>query len=541
MWKLVASFIFCILGMAELGYAEQPIGGTAPKARILIGSPVRQKPKILKEFLESLERQSRVAYSTDFFFIDDNVEDESHQILMQFQQKMGGGCCIELPLQDHVKTEYKCDERTHYWANDVVWKVAAFKDRMIDRARVEGYDYLFLIDSDIVLHPDTIDTLMNAEKDIISNIFWTRWTPTSAIQPQVWLSDTFTCYAVSEGESPRPDEVGRRLEYFMSQLKIPGVYEVGGLGACTLISREALLKGVSFKRMKNLSFWGEDRHFCVRAAALGIPLFVDTHLPACHIYRESALVGVSHYKWACEHGAPLPLIPVPRLTLSMIVQNEANFYLRRVLESAKKYINDAVIIDDASSDNTVEICKEVLQGIPLHLVRNTESKFANEVELRRQQWEETVKVNPDWILVIDADEIFEKSFADQVSSLLLDNEVDLYRFRRYDLWDEWSYRDDQYWRGHRMYFPFLARYRPEIACQWKNTPQHCGSFPITLLESARQKTSDLRLKHYGWATLDRRQAKAERYAKLDPEAKYGWKEQYESILDPNPNLVAWSE
>ena len=110
MWKLVASFIFCILGMAELGYAEQPIGGTAPKARILIGSPVRQKPKILKEFLESLERQSRVAYSTDFFFIDDNVEDESHQILMQFQQKMGGGCCIELPLQDHVKTEYKCDE-----------------------------------------------------------------------------------------------------------------------------------------------------------------------------------------------------------------------------------------------------------------------------------------------------------------------------------------------------------------------------------------------------------------------------------------------
>lgn len=541
MRKSVIAFVFCILGIVGLAYAEQPAGTLESKARVLIGSPIRQKPKILKEFLESLDRQARVKYSTDYFFVDDNIDEESRQILREFQQKIGSGCRIELPNQDQVESAYRCDEKTHYWSNNVVWKVAAFKDRMIDYAREGGYDYLFLIDSDIVLHPNTIDTLMNAKKEVVSNIFWTRWTPTGLIEPQVWIFDTCRAYPAGEGERIPPEEIIRRWERFIGQLKEPGLYEVGGLGACTLISREAIVKGVAFRRIKNLSFWGEDRHFCVRAAALGIPLYVDTHLPACHIYRESALTGVSHYKWACEHGAPLPLIPTPRLTLSMVVRNEANGYLRRVLESAKRYINDAVIIDDCSSDETVQICKEVLQGIPLHLVQNTESKFANEVELRRQQWEETVKVNPDWILNLDADEIFENKFANQVGDLLRDNEVDAYRFRLYDMWDEWYYRDDQYWRAHMGYSPFLIRYKPGIEYLWKNTPQHCGRFPRTISTFSCQKQSELRLRHYGWATLERRKAKADRYARLDPDAKYGWKEQYESILDSCPNLVAWSE
>jgi SRSO17 transposase len=63
-----------------------------------------------------------------------------------------------------------------------------------------------------------------------------------------------------------------------------------------LISRTALEAGVNFSRISNLSFWGEDRHFCIRAAALGLQLFVDTHYPAYHIYRDSDLEGVKSFK-----------------------------------------------------------------------------------------------------------------------------------------------------------------------------------------------------------------------------------------------------
>jgi hypothetical protein len=73
----------------------------------------------------------------------------------------------------------------------------------------------------------------------------------------------------------------------MARLREPDIYEVGGLGACTLISAKALNAGVNFAPLKNISFWGEDRWFCIRASAKGFPLFLDTHFPATHLYRES--------------------------------------------------------------------------------------------------------------------------------------------------------------------------------------------------------------------------------------------------------------
>lgn len=538
--KWAISVLMCVCYFS-FGFADSDTNGTQKTIlRILVGSPIRQKPSILKEFLQSLDRLEKNSYKLDYFFVDDNVIEESRQLLLNFQ-KSHPSCLIENPLADTPKGEYVCSEITHNWKEDTIWKVALFKDRMIEKARNDNYDYLFLIDSDIVLHPHTIEQLLLAKKDIVSNIFWTKWYPTSAPEPQVWLTDSFNHFVVNEGERLSSAQMQERRESFLAKLHVPGVYEVGGLGACTLISNYALHKGISFKKMKNLSFWGEDRHFCVRAVALGLSLFVDTHLPACHIYRESALCGVSHYTWACEHHVDLPLLPSPRLTLSMVVKNEADRYLRRVLESARRYITDAVIIDDASTDSTVDVCKEMLKGIPLHLVQNSESKFSNEITLRKQQWEETIKTNPDWIIFLDADEIFEKAFEDQVQNLILDNDADVYSFRLFDFWDEDHFRDDQYWSAHTRYSPFLLRYRPEVRYHWRETPQHCGRMPRWDSGTLHERGSQLRLKHYGWANPENRLAKYHRYMQLDPGARYGWKEQYESILDPNPNLVAWKE
>jgi glycosyltransferase involved in cell wall biosynthesis len=224
----------------------------------------------------------------------------------------------------------------------------------------------------------------------------------------------------------------------------------------------------------------------------------------------------------------------------MIVRNEADHYLRRVLEAAKEYVTDAVIIDDHSTDNTVLVCEEVLSGIPLTIIKNSHSKFANEVELRKQQWEETIKTNPEWILSLDADQIFEDSFKTRIQRLLSSSDTDIYYFRWFDFWDENHYRDDKFWCGHKNYYPMIVRYKPGIEYQWKETPLHCGHFPTTVLQFPG-KTSELRVKHYGWAKPDARLAKAKRYKELDPDAKYGWKGQYDSILDEHPHLIAWVE
>lgn len=272
----------------------------SPK-RVLIGSPIRQKPAILKEFLQSLEELDHQTFQADYFFIDDNTDPESVNILYEFSQKQTTQCFIA-KISQKATDLYICNEKTHYWNDNIIWKVAAFKDEIIKFTLEYNYDYLFLVDSDLVLHPKTIDHLISTNKEIVSNIFWTQWQPEIIKLPQVWYYDEYKQYSLAPGEQLAADEINKRQTDFLRLMATPGTYEVGGLGACTLLSKSALTKGANFKKIKNITFWGEDRHFCVRAAALGIDLFVDTHYPSYHIYRESHLSGIPQFKECCRNG-----------------------------------------------------------------------------------------------------------------------------------------------------------------------------------------------------------------------------------------------
>lgn len=269
------------------------------KIKVLIGSPIRQSPNILREFLESLLELEQGDMEYTFIFVDDNDNEEASRLLQDFQTQRP---TILLSVTENEKKRgaYLVNHITHYWGEHLVWKVAKFKDLIIANALKGGYDYLFLVDSDLVLHPATLKHLISTQKDIISEIFWTSWYPCSPELPNVWLYDKYDMVRRERGETLTKEEEERRVQEFLDQLRVPGIYEVGGLGACTLISRKALLAGVSFSEIRNLTLWGEDRHFCVRALALGLSLWVDTHYPAYHIYRESLLAGVEEFKARCK-------------------------------------------------------------------------------------------------------------------------------------------------------------------------------------------------------------------------------------------------
>lgn len=264
---------------------------------VLIGCPICQKPLILKEFLHSLKNINIEGLKIDFLFIDDNIVEESTNLLKSFFMD---GSKINI-IKSKYKDNYICTEKTHLWDNDLIWKVADFKNTIINHAKNTNYDYLFLIDSDIMLHPITIQHLIKQEKDIISEIFWTKWLPETMELPQVWLYDKYTLYEPESNVNLTNYEINLRTMEFINKLRVPGIYKVGGLGACTLISKKAVNSGISFSRIPNISFWGEDRHFCIRALVLSLELYVDTNYPAYHIYRDSQLDGVDEFKNKCEY------------------------------------------------------------------------------------------------------------------------------------------------------------------------------------------------------------------------------------------------
>nr|WP_318010821.1 glycosyltransferase [Bacillus sp. RAR_GA_16] len=510
------------------------------KKKVLIASPIRQNPEILNYFLFSLKQQKNEGLAFSYYLIDDNHDRKSTELLKIFQQEM------QEVIIENVDSEedYLKDPMTHYWNENLVWKVARFKDSMIKYAKEHDFDYLFLVDSDLVLQKETIYHLVSQNKDIISEVFWTRWQPEAMEQPQVWLTDEYTQFEKNPGEAINQTEETKRYYDFINELRQPGVYQVGGLGACTLLSREALKKGVCFEKIPNLSFWGEDRHFCIRASALGLSLWADTHCAPYHIYRDSDLDGVKAYMKEVglvevhNRDKNAKINEKPRITLSMVIKNEEGKYLDKVLRKHLDYIDEAVIIDDGSTDNSVGICRKILGNIPLTIINNRESRFSNEVILRKQQWEKTIATNPDWILNMDADEMFEDNVAKQLSALINQKEFDLFSFRIYDMWDERHYREDEQWKAHLIYRPILFRYNPHFIYKWKEQKQHCGRFPENIFQFPNS-LSHLRIQHLGWSTAQLREEKYRRYLTLDPNGVYGNNVQYESILDSKPRLLKW--
>ena len=262
------------------------------RLKVLIGSPVCQKPEILKEFLKSLNELKKINFEAHYMFIDDNRDAESSELLLRFSETTDNVLIKKVQNDD----TYVCDNDAYHCKENLMWKVAGFKNDIIQEALVRDYDYLFLVDSDLVLHPNTVEQLISVKKDIISSIFWTQWEPHSPVVPQVWLWDENIQYEIRPGESITIEDALVRQHNFIKEMKRPGTYKVGGVGGCILISRKAIRSGVNFSPINNLSFRGEDKHFCVRAAVLGFELFVDTHYPSYHIHRDSDLDGVIEYK-----------------------------------------------------------------------------------------------------------------------------------------------------------------------------------------------------------------------------------------------------
>lgn len=229
--------------------------------RVLIASPVRQKPHIFKEFLGGLDRLEKPdGCEIERLFIFHNSPELAWMV----------------KSSDHYglvssDDEYVTGEDTHHWQWENIYRIIRIKNKIIDFAIARNYDYLFFVDSDLVLHPKTLTTLLEAKKDICAEVFWTQWTPQDIRSPNAW---DYNSYELKHAN--------RLLEW-----NEPGLYQVGMTGACTLIRKGVLEKGVDFTMIPNLTFWGEDRHFCIRAAVHGFEIWLDTHYPATHLYRES--------------------------------------------------------------------------------------------------------------------------------------------------------------------------------------------------------------------------------------------------------------
>ncbi|WP_256702151.1 glycosyltransferase [Paenibacillus sp. P32E] len=229
-----------------------------------------------------------------------------------------------------------------------------------------------------------------------------------------------------------------------------------------------------------------------------------------------------------------------RLTAMMQVRNESGRYLEQVLEELSGFVDDIVIVDDASTDDTARLCHSFAKVTKLVTLEGP--LFHREWELRQTLWELAVSTDPDWLLSVDADEFYEEEAKREMRRLIDQDAYDSVAFRLHDFWGGTThYREDEHWNIHTKHTRTLVRYLPQF---YYFTPQMNHHVPRLPLSYAVLPAffAELRVKHYGWALPpEALRQKYERYMELDPEGKWGSLEQYRSILDDNPNLVEWQE
>lgn len=233
---------------------------------------------------------------------------------------------------------------------------------------------------------------------------------------------------------------------------------------------------------------------------------------------------------------------MPKLTAMMLVRNEADRYLRPCLDSLSKYVDSIVILDDASEDNSAEVCLSY-PNVTLH--RQSHSTFLqNEAILREKLWHHTQNDNPEWILAVDADEFLEESIIKESPYLLRQKYFNAISFRLFDCWEsEEYYRCDGLWNPWRRGFSiYMVRYLPALSSDWPALKFHCGRLP-SAYRRLQHYESTVRIKHLGWANAANNLTKYDRAVGQDPGSKYMSQEHYKSILWPpeKVKLEKWVE
>ena len=224
--------------------------------KILITAPLRQDVDVFQAYQEGLDNlEVPEGFEVDRFFVVNDCDEVIPFIRDAKYEVTETGEAYEKTHNDHL------------WTLDLMWKMGELRNRTIREMLDGGYDYWLSVDTDIVLDPWTLYHLINADKDIVSEIFWTQ-APNGRYWCNAWMFDQ-SCGMPEEWHKP-------------------GLYQCGMTGALTLVKRKVFEAGVSYAKIPNINteLRGEDRHFCVRAACAGFELWIDSHCPARHLYTR---------------------------------------------------------------------------------------------------------------------------------------------------------------------------------------------------------------------------------------------------------------
>lgn len=229
-----------------------------------------------------------------------------------------------------------------------------------------------------------------------------------------------------------------------------------------------------------------------------------------------------------------------RLLATVIGKNEADRYLKEVLDHMSKYVDEIIFLDNGSTDNTINLVKSYPKVVKI--IEDDRPFHKQEPELRKKMLDAVAERNPDWVIAIDCDEILEEKAITKLKDLMknpIRNDA-IYSFAFHHFWgNRTHFRTDGYWNPRSSIGPRMFKYSGQ-EFEFGKDGLHKGSIPPSVLNNGAIVFSGLRIIHLGYAAPVDIKAKYDYYTKNDPNPDTIHRSHYESIVR-EPKLERWVE
>ncbi|MDD3271046.1 MAG: glycosyltransferase family 2 protein [Syntrophomonadaceae bacterium] len=224
--------------------------------KVMIGCPVRDRAWILPRYLDCLEKLNTNTFQPQYCFIINDCSDHSPQILAEFARRQPG-------LVRLIEKNY--DSPGSYRRGQYNFsRLAELRNLLLNAFLQSDGDYLFSLDSDLLVPAGTLTQLLTDDRDIVSAL---------------------VCNGHEIGDPGIYNILERGSDGSYIHIRdFPRnrVFPVDCTGAAYLIKRTVIAAGVRYSSQ----YGGEDIAFCEAAASRGFNIFCDGRVECLHLMRE---------------------------------------------------------------------------------------------------------------------------------------------------------------------------------------------------------------------------------------------------------------
>lgn len=188
-------------------------------------------------------------------------------------------------------------------------------------------------------------------------------------------------------------------------------------------------------------------------------------------------------------------------------------YLEKSLKEFARLCDNAII----ATNNADEETKKLIDSFGYLQYEDNREWGIYQPDIKTRLLERAKCFSPDWIIALDADEVFAPEFTREEAERLASGTEIAYHFLVVNL-----YNDEQHFAHstgiQRFWNIRFYKYLPEYGLQFLRKSLHCGLAPPIAYKYGWH--APYYLLHYGLMLPEDRQRKQQRYAKYDPNKKF---------------------